>query len=397
MEAVRTIINEIWHLMLELSPWLMVGMFIAGLLHVLLPQGFVKRHFGGKGFLDVLKAVAVGVPMPLCSCGVIPAATGLKKDGASTGASIGFLISTPQTGVDSILVCATFLGWPFAIFKVASALVSGLIGGVLVNLFDKNDLPIESRAKDNCCSCSAGANLERLGSCDIPNDVSQGKSNKDSRVKRQFGDDKTVFKMRKMGFKNSNDAGVNKDSCVNKLREAFHFAFITLLRDIYRWLIIGVIIAAMISTFIKDDSLRGFAGTQGIFGMLAMLVISLPMYVCATASVPLAASLIAAGMSPGSALVFLMAGPTTNVATIGVILRTFGKITMTIYLATVVIFSIAFGLTFDWLLSGIAIGHYHIHALPSTVNVIVAAILSALIFYLIVVDLYKYLNRHFFR
>ena len=123
-------IHQAWQIVLELAPWLLLGLLLAGILHVLLPVGFVKRHLGSPGFASVLKAVAVGVPLPLCSCGVIPAALGLKKEGASNGAAVGFLISTPQTGVDSILVSATFLGWPFAIFKVISALLSGLMGGL---------------------------------------------------------------------------------------------------------------------------------------------------------------------------------------------------------------------------------------------------------------------------
>ncbi|MCF7957706.1 MAG: SO_0444 family Cu/Zn efflux transporter [Phycisphaerae bacterium] len=355
METLQTFFYELWRLMLELSPWLLLGMFIAGILHVLLPKGLVKRHLGGKGFSDVFKAVAIGVPMPLCSCGVIPAAIGLKKDGASTGAVTGFLISTPQTGVDSILVCATFLGWPFAIFKVVSALISGLIGGMLVNLFDKTPLPTETQPKESCC-CHQGKNSSNNSTpCDNP--------------------------------KTHTPAGPKS------FREPFHFAFITLLRDIYRWLIVGIIIAAIISTLIPEGALKDITITQGILGMLTMLVISLPMYVCATASVPLAASLIAAGMSPGSALVLLMAGPTTNIATIGAILRTFGKTTLTIYLATVATLSITLGFTFDWLLTGTAIQSHHIHPLPEIVNIIAAGTLSALLLYFIASDLYKYLSQ----
>ncbi|MBN1846749.1 MAG: permease, partial [Sedimentisphaerales bacterium] len=134
MDTIRTLLAETWQIVRELSPWLLFGMLLAGILHVLLPAGFIRRHLGGSRLASVLKAVAAGVPLPLCSCGVIPTAIGLRKDGASKGAVTGFLISTPQTGVDSILVSATFLGWPFALFKVVSALVSGCVGGWLVNL-----------------------------------------------------------------------------------------------------------------------------------------------------------------------------------------------------------------------------------------------------------------------
>jgi uncharacterized membrane protein YraQ (UPF0718 family) len=137
---------EIWNIMLELGWPLLLGIIIAGAIHVLLPQGFVHRNFGGRGFKSIFKATLIGVPMPLCSCSVIPTAIGLKQDGASNGASTSFLISTPQTGVDSIMVNAAFLGWPFAIFKVIVAFVTGIIGGSIVDLFERRqDVPLNKR------------------------------------------------------------------------------------------------------------------------------------------------------------------------------------------------------------------------------------------------------------
>ena len=132
-----TFVEAIWDVMTELSPWLLLGATVAGLLHVILPPDFVRRSLRGRA--GTLKAVLLGVPLPLCSCGVIPAGLGLKKDGASNGAAVGFLISTPQTGVDSIFVSASFLGWPFAVFKVASAFVLGLIGGAATDAVDPGE------------------------------------------------------------------------------------------------------------------------------------------------------------------------------------------------------------------------------------------------------------------
>ena len=251
MEIVKNIFTEIWHIMLELSPWLLFGMLLAGILHVLLPSGFIRRHLGGSKFSSVFKAVAVGVPMPLCSCGVIPTAIGLHKDGASKGAATGFLISTPQTGVDSILVSATFLGWPFAIFKVISALLSGLIGGLFVNYTENG-----RKGKVN--------------------------SNKTTEIKNCCSSEKPS----PPGTEELQDSSsASAAGLLIKIKEALSFGLLQLLGDIYKWLIVGILAAALINAFISPGELHNVAWTQGLLGMLAMLLISLPMYVCATASV----------------------------------------------------------------------------------------------------------------
>ncbi len=332
--------GHLWHILLELSPWLLLGMVIAGILHVLLPEGFIVRHLGGRKFADVFKAVAIGVPMPLCSCGVIPAALGLKKEGASDGASVGFLISTPQTGVDSILVSATFLGWPFAIFKVFAALVSGLIGGVLVNLFDTSPAAAQKKPSEpSCCHSSPPANAAFA-------------------VRRTF-----------------------------RLKDVLRFAFIDLLKDIYRWLLIGILLAALISTLLPENSLKDIPWTQGLPGMLMMLAISIPMYICTTASAPLAASLVAAGMSPGAALVLLMAGPVTNIATLGAVLRAFGKKVFAIYLLTVTLSSLLLGGLFNFLLAELPASAVHRHEHHSPIHIAAAIFLIALFGYFLNLDL----------
>ena len=279
--------ENLWAVGLELSPWLLVGAAVSGLIHVLLPKDFVRNHLTGRG--SITKAVVLGIPLPLCSCGVIPAGLGLKKDGASDGASVGFLISTPQTGVDSILVAAAFLGWPFALFKVAAAAITGMTGGILT---------------------------ERLG----------------GPVKAFDGESSHSADPEATGLK----AGI------------IHAE--DLIRSIWGWLVFGVIVSAAISTFIPASSITTFATWGAVATMLAMLLISVPLYVCATASVPIAASLVAGGMPTGAALVFLMAGPATNVATIGAIHRAFGGRILGIYLTTIVAGSAGLGLLYDsWL------------------------------------------------
>jgi uncharacterized membrane protein YraQ (UPF0718 family) len=348
MDTFNRFLSELWHILLELSPWLLFGLLLAGLLHVLLPTGFIRRHLGGSRFGNVFKAVAVGVPMPLCSCGVIPTAIGLKKDGASDGAATGFLISTPQTGVDSILVSATFLGWPFAIFKVISALLSGLIGGLLVNAINRNNTNPPPPSDEGHSTIKPP--VATGGSCCATDSSATAVS----------------------AVPNSNIPPTENS---RRWREIVTFGLVDLLRDIYRWLIVGVLIAALISTFIPEGKLASVSWAHGIWGMFAMLIISLPMYICATASVPLAASLVVAGMSPGAALVFLMAGPTTNVATMGAILKSFGKSVLAIYLTTVIVMSISLGLLFDWLLKTPPAGKSHIHPLPIWLEVAAAVVL----------------------
>ncbi len=273
----------IWNILLALAPWMLLGMAIAGALHVMLPANFVHRHLGGRW--GVVKAVLLGVPLPLCSCGVIPAGLGLKRDGASNGSAVGFLISTPQTGVDSMLVSASFLGWPFAVFKLVSATVTGLAGGFLTDALGS------SRGSDATDSVSPAVADRSIGAA--------------------------------------------VDHAVE------------ILRSIWRWVVFGIVVSAAIEVFVPADFFAGWAGRGQLVPILAVLAVSVPLYVCATASVPIAAALVASGMPAGAALVFLVAGPATNVATMGAIFRGLGPRVLTIYLGVIVSGSVAFGLAFD--------------------------------------------------
>ncbi len=260
-----------------------------------LPSGLIARELQGTS--GVLKSILMGVPLPLCSCGVIPAGIGLKKEGASDGASIGFLISTPQTGVDSILVSASFLGWPFALFKMISAAVTGLIGGLLV---------------------------EHLGDISAPDEASISKK---------------------------------KAAKIPNWTEAWEHG-VQLIRSIWGWLVIGLLISACIQTLIPPEWLTGLTGW---WAPLLALAISIPLYVCATASVPIAAALVAGGLPTGAALVFLMAGPATNVATIGAVHSSFGNRNTAIYIGTVVLGSLLLGTGFDFILLDAAPQQAHHH------------------------------------
>lgn len=288
----------------EMSPYLMLGFFFAGVLKVAFPQKFIDKYLGQKNGKSVLYASLLGIPLPLCSCGVIPTGISFYKSGATKGSSVSFLISTPQTGVDSILVTYSLLGLPFAIVRPFIALFTGYFGGLLANRFDKEDDKVVVDEASKSCS-SSGSN------CGCEDDKTSKPSKKESAIV-------TMFK----------------------------YAFVEFLQDISKWLIIGLLLAAFISVLIPDDFFSSYIGNDFI-GMLVILVASIPLYICATSSVPVAAILMMKGISPGAALVFLMAGPATNAATITVLNKVLGKKTMWSYLIAIITGALLFGLLID--------------------------------------------------
>ena len=328
-------IESLINTMLELSPFFLLGMLVAGVLHVVLPRNFVRKQLTGR--FGVVKAVALGVPLPLCSCGVIPAGLGLKRDGASNGASLGFLISTPQTGVDSILVSASFLGWPFALFKVIAAAITGFVGGFLADRVPEDE--------------SWESDLSEAAASD------------------------------------GNDA--------RNLRAMFEHAH-ELLASIWRWLVFGIVVSALINTFLPVGTMAIFADAGPLVAGLLVLLVSLPLYVCATASVPIAAALVSNGMPVGAALVFLMAGPATNVATIGAIYRGFGRRQLALYLGVLIVGSLGFGLLFDLGISTLSVEqHVHQEAHRTWWAVASAILLTGLIARLAIQDLLRFLRSRF--
>ncbi|HPC94395.1 MAG TPA: permease [Sedimentisphaerales bacterium] len=325
-DLLRQIAVDFWAVFAEMSPYLLFGFFVAGLLSMLVSRKMVERHLGGPGVLPLFKAAIFGVPLPLCSCGVIPVSMSLHKQGASKGATISFLLSTPQTGVDSILVTYSLLGPVFAIFRPLVALVTGVVGGVLVNLFGKPD--------------------SAAPAVDPPSDRSA-----DPTWTRRFID-------------------------------GMEYAFVTLPRDIGKPLLLGLAIAAIISALTPDDFFAEKLG-HGLPAMLVMMAVGIPIYVCASASVPVAAALILKGLSPGAALVFLMTGPATNAAGLTTIWNAMGRRTALLYLATVAGCALAAGLLLDALVSRMQIETVsHVHQMiPPTVENLAALVLLALLGY----------------
>ncbi len=312
IEIVKNILVESWSVLGEMSPFLLFGFLIAGILSVIIRPELIEKHLSGKGIGPILKATLFGIPLPLCSCGVIPVAASLRKHGASKGATSAFLLSTPQTGIDSILVTYSLLGGVFAIFRPIAALFSGLLGGALVDMFNGN------RKED----ISSFNGIKHIGSGTL--------------------DEKPVC------HNECCEPEMADEGFCKKVYRVFRYAFVTLPADIAGALLIGLLVAGVISAVVPDDYFAGLLG-GGLSAMFVMMLLGLPVYVCATASVPVAAVLIGKGVSPGAAFAFLMTGPATNAATVSVIYKTLGKKTTVIYLLTVAVLAMAGGMSLDYI------------------------------------------------
>jgi hypothetical protein len=328
MELVVDILVASWAVFAEMAPYLLLGFFFAGVLSILISAEWVERHLGGRGLGQVFKASLFGVPLPLCSCGVLPVGASLRRQGASRGATTAFMLSTPQTGVDSIAVTYALLGPFIAVVRPLAALVTGFAGGALVHVADRHD-------DDEAAATTAGAGQ---ASCSL-----DGCCDKEPAHRHSFLD-------------------------------ALRYGFVTLPRDIGKALLVGVALSGVISALVAPDTLRAYLG-GGIVPMLAAMAIGIPLYVCATASTPIAASLIVAGLSPGAALVFLITGPATNSASLVTLWKVLGRRATILYLVTVAVGALATGIAVDALVgSGLvplsalvdaaaasATGHAHHH------------------------------------
>ena len=317
----------------EMAPYLLLGFLIAGVLHVFVPQKFYAKYLSRNNKLSVVWAALLGIPLPLCSCGVIPTAVGLKNEKASKGAIASFLIATPQTGIDSILATFSLMGLGFAIIRPTAALVTGVCGGLLVNRLLRDDDVVDI----DSCSCQA----------------EQG----------------------------------------NKIWRVLKYAYFDMLRDIGLRLLIGLAVAALIQVAVPDEFFLQF-GSQPLLQMLVLLVIAIPMYICSTGSIPVAAALMVKGLSPGAALVMLMAGPAVNLASILVVHKSMGRRFTSIYLMTIVTFAILFGLLLnatgiDFTIAAHDACCLSTSALPSPFKLICATILTLLIIFALMMKIFS--------
>jgi len=309
-----SLLQNFLSLALESAPWLVLGLILGGLIKTLLPIDFLNKHLQSNSLGAITKATLLGAPLPLCSCGVVPAAVGLRKAGASKPATVSFLISTPETGVDSISVTYALMGPVMAVVRTISALFSAFLTGLLVLLFGKeHPATPQQNSPEVSASCCGSESDDTSESCCGEQPVT------------------------------------SHQSWVKKSWKGIRYAFDDMLADIVGWLTLGLIFAAIVQTYIPTDFLTQWG--SGLLAMLIMLLIGIPMYVCATASTPIAVGLILAGISPGVALVFLLSGPATNIGTLGIISQLLGRKTMLLYLLGTIFSALAAGLIFDALLT----------------------------------------------
>jgi hypothetical protein len=277
----------------EMSPYILLGFLFAGMLHAFVKPNLMSKHLAGNGFKQSFKAALLGVPLPLCSCGVLPTAISLRRNGASTAATTSFLIATPQTGVDSIAATYSLLGLGFAIVRPIAAFLSAIFGGTVMGKLAKDQDEVG-------------------GNCELSTTELQ-------------------------------------PTFLGKVKDMLRYGFVDMVGSIGKWLVIGLTIAALINVLVPDDFFVTFA-KYPILAMIAVVLIAVPMYVCATGSIPIALSLMLKGLTPGVAFVFLMAGPAVNFASYTLLSHTLGRRNTLIYIAIIALSAIGVGVVIDYIL-----------------------------------------------
>jgi len=331
-------LSNLLELSLEAAPWLVLGLVIGGLIKALVPTSFLQKHLSGNGLISIVKAALFGAPLPLCSCGVIPAALGLRRAGASKPATVSFLVSTPETGIDSVTISYALLGPFMAIVRPIAAVASAVVAGLLVGR-SEDDADAEgyrhhqfAETTASCCD-SKKHDKHDHDAHDAHEPVSSCCSKTHETSSCCSTPDDTAHK--------------NKKNFWQEAWAGIVYSFDSLFVDVLFWLIIGLVFAALVKTFVPVTFLAEWG--SGLPAMLIMLVIGIPMYVCATASTPIAAGLLLAGVSPGTAMVFLMAGPATNISTLGIIGKELGRRSLIAYLTGVGVVTLLTGFIVDYL------------------------------------------------
>jgi len=305
MAFVINVFFAAWHLLLESSLYVIFGLLVSGLLRVFLNPNTVSRQLGQGKFKSVFKAAFLGIPLPLCSCGVLPAAIALRKQGANTGATTAFLISTPESGVDSLAITYALMDPVMTVARPIAAFTTATIAGIAENTFN---------APENKGVISADLTCPVDACCDGINCPPEDHKNHHTRTQ--------------------------------KIIAGFKYALTDVWGDMAGWFLLGILLAGLITALVPDEILVRYLG-GGLPSMLLMLAVGIPLYICATASTPVAAALILKGVSPGAALVFLLAGPATNVTSLTVLWGTLGKRATVIYLSAICVSAVLFGLVVD--------------------------------------------------
>ena len=311
-----TFISNFIALFTESAPWLILGFSVAGLMKAFVPSQVLAKHLGNPGIMSTIKAALLGAPLPLCSCGVIPAALGLRRSGASKAATTSFLISTPETGVDSVTVSYAMMGPFMAIIRPIAAITTAITAGLLVGPGKNDHASQSSESVQSCCASKTAEPASEPASAE-------------SCCSKVIEENSAA------------------DSIGNRLRDSMKFTFVDLIRDISLWLMVGLGIAAVVKTYVPTEFLTQWG--DGFMAFVVMALIGIPMYICALASTPIAAGLLFSGVSPGATLVFMLVGPATNIATIGLVRNELGNRALASYLGSVVGVGFGFGYLTNYL------------------------------------------------
>ncbi|TNF51448.1 MAG: permease [Deltaproteobacteria bacterium] len=295
IEFFQHLLVETWRIFTDAAPYVIFGFLAAGVIKAIVPEDAVARHLGGRSTMAVVKASLFGIPLPLCSCGVIPAAIGLRRQGAGRGSSAAFLVSTPESGVDSIAITWALLDPVITVIRPIAAFITGTLTGILINLLPEETTELD--VEQNDCGCQSSC-------CESESHA--------------------------------------KAPLAKRMAAGIHYAFGELLKDIGGWLLIGVLVAGLVATLLPEDFFALLFEHQAA-SLVLMLLVGIPLYMCASASTPVAAALVLKGLSPGAALVFLLAGPATNAATLTVVARFWGRKATMVYLAVISCCSLILG------------------------------------------------------
>lgn len=349
-EHLRLFFENLWEVILEAGPWLVLGLIVSGMIKAWLSTTWMTRWLGGRGAGPVIRAALIGTPLPLCSCSVVPAAITVRRAGASKGATVSFLIATPENGADSLALSYALLGWFMTLVRPIAAIISAIVAGLLTALFSPESVegadPIPSAETKSSCCCKTNSGADNESS--TPTAALPG--------------------------------------ILAKLKLGLRYAMFDLFTDIALWLAVGLALAALINTLVPPEAMAQWG--SGPPAMLLMLLIGIPMYICATASTPIAAAMLIAGVSPGTVLVFLLAGPATNLGTIGIVRRELGTSAAATYLISVAVGAVAFGLLTDavvqWAsINVVAQASHHQHLAPISVSYLSAGVLILLTIHLL--------------
>lgn len=359
--------EALWQLSIAMAPYIIFGLAFAGILHEIVPDSIVTKHLGKDNISSVVKSTVFGIPLPVCSCGVIPLATSIKKSGASKGATLSFLISTPITGVDSILATYGIFGWIFTLYRALTSMIIAMVAGILTNIFDKEPEIQKDTVKKPAFSAMAPKTATSF---------SMNAPDKEESCGTGTGSCCSEGSEEKKGF---------------SLPAAMKYAFGTLLGDIAKPLFWGLLLGALITVAIPEN-LSEILKAYSWLSYLIVILIAVPMYVCATASLPIAAGLMLSGVSAGAAFVFLSAGPATNTVTIGVVKKMLGTKSLFIYLGSIIVGSLLFGLGLDYIFDISAIDPaslIHMHEESGIIATVSALLLWAMILWFIAKPYFK--------